>query len=140
VLGVEVGAFARTLSDPPTRARYAQLEQAVAEGVVPPHLLGALEAMLELVLQTRRIRSRHGHEAHQALEGLYHRTSRGTALRRASHDVSRALRALSGQTIERLAISAGPGYHSLTIETDRCRAIVRLDAAGARVDSLEVGG
>ena len=83
VLAEEVGVFARTLKDPDTRERYAQLGAAVQQGTVPAHLVGFLETMLELVLQTQRVRRQHGPDAEQALLRLFHRTPRGAALAQA---------------------------------------------------------
>ena len=140
VLAEEVQPFAHTLKDPEARERYLELDRAVQTGLVPPPLVRPLEAMLELVLQTRRVRQRHGPEAEQALTELFYRTERGAGLRRAARDVNTAREAVQGQTLERLSVMSGPGRHTLVINTDRCRLTLRLDAAGARVENLEVGG
>jgi len=140
VLAAEVAAFAQTVRDPAARERYAQLEQAVRAGRVPPALVRALEPLLELLLQTQRIRRQHGPEAEEALLALFYRTPRGAALQQAAREVTQALQALQGQTLERLALVAGPGRHTLVIDTDRCRLTLRIDGAGARVESVEVGG
>jgi hypothetical protein len=140
VLAAEILPFASVLKDPEARERYARLDAAAREGFVPAELVPALEAMLELVLQTRRIRTRQGHEADQAASELFYRTPRGAGLRQAARDVNTALGALSGQTLEGVSVMAGPGRHTLTITTDRCRLTLKLDASGARVENLEVGG
>jgi hypothetical protein len=140
VLEQEVGPFAETLRDPAARERYLALDRAVRGGVVPADLVKPLEAMLELVLQTRRIRQRHGPEGEQALNELFYRTERGAGLRQASREVNAALETFSGQTLEKITLLAGPGRHTLIINTDRARLTLKVDAAGARIENLEVGG
>lgn len=139
VLAEEVEAFAGTLRDPDSRQRYLRLGAAVQQGLVPPELVGPLETMLELLLQTRRVRLRHGADGDRALHDLFHRTPRGAALQRAAREVNHALRVLSGQTLEQMSLSAAPGRHTLVVATDRCRLSIRLDAAGARIEDLELG-
>jgi hypothetical protein len=140
VLDQEVGPFAATLRDPAARDRYLALEQAVRIGRVPADLVKSLETMLELVLQTRRIRQRHGPEGEQALSELFFRTERGAGLRQATRDVNAALEAFRGQSLEKLTLMAGPGRHTLVINTDRARLTLKIDAGGARIENLEVGG
>ncbi len=140
ILLQDVPAFARTLKDPASRERYTALAEAVESGVVPSALLPALEAMLELALQTKAIRRRHGPDAERALTDLFSRTGRGAAQRQAARDVTRALEALTGQTIERISVSAGPGRHTISINTDRAHLTLSVDSSGVQVDRVEVGG
>jgi hypothetical protein len=140
VLAEAAAAFAGRMADPETRERYLELGRAVGEGSVPEPLVPSLEAMLELLLQSGQVRLRHGPEAEGLLSDVYYRTPRGAGLRQAARDVTRALEALRGQTLEKLSVMAGPGRHTLVVDTDRCRLTLKLDAAGARVDKVEVGG
>ena len=140
VLAEEILPFAEVLKDPAARERYARLDEAVRAGAVPSDLVPSLEAMLELVLQTRRLRLRHGHEAEQAASELFYRTPRGAGLRRAAREVNKALETLRGQPLENVSVLAGPGRHTLTIATDRCRLTLKIDAGGARIENVEVGG
>ena len=139
VLAEEVEAFARTLKDPDTRERYAQLSAAVQQSTVPLHLVGFLETMLELVLQTQRVRRQRGPEAEQALLRLFHRTPRGAALAQAAREVNAALAALRGQTLESLTFTPTPRGHSLVIDTTHCSLTLAIDRAGVRVERLEMG-
>jgi hypothetical protein len=139
VLAEEVGVFARTLKDPDTRERYAQLGAAVQQGTVPPHVVGLLETMLELVLQTQRVRRQHGPEAEQALLRLFHRTPRGAALEQAAREVNAALAALRGHVLESLTFSPTPRGHNLVIDTAHCSLTLAIDRAGVRVERLETG-
>ena len=136
----DVPAFSRTLKDPASRERYAQLAVAVDAGVVPPELLFSLEAMLELMLQTRAVRQRHGPDAEKLLTDLFFKTGRGAGLREAAKDVTRALETLQGQTIGKVRVTAAPGRHTIAIETDRAHLTLVVDNGGARVERVEVGG
>jgi hypothetical protein len=140
ILLQDVPAFARTLKDPASQARYAALAEAVATGSVPAALHGPLETMLELALQTKAIRNRHGPDAERALTDLYFRTGRGAVQRQAARDVTRALEALTGQTIERIAVTAAPGRHVISVNTDRAHLTLSVDRGGVQVDRVEVGG
>ena len=136
----DVPAFSRTLKDSAARERYAELAVAVEAGVVPPELIFSLEAMLELMLQTRAVRQRHGPDAEKLLTDLFFKTGRGAGLREAAKDVTRALSALQGQTIGTVRVTAGPGKHTIAIETDRAHLTLVVDNGGARVERVEVGG
>jgi hypothetical protein len=140
ILAQDVPAFAGTLKDPASRERYAALAEAVEAGLVPPELVAPLETMLELALQTKAIRRRHGPDAERALTDLFFRTDRGAAQRQAARDVTRALEALTGQTIEKISVSAGPGRHTISINTDRAHVTLSVDRGGIQVDRVEVGG
>jgi hypothetical protein len=67
ILAGEIPDFAATLKDPVSRERYLELDRAAREGVVPERLVASLEAMLELLLQTQRVRRRHGPDAEHVL-------------------------------------------------------------------------
>jgi hypothetical protein len=79
-------------------------------------------------------------KAEQALTDLFYRTERGSGLREAAREVNTALEALRGHTIEKLSVTAAPGRHTVAIDTDRCHLTLKLDRAGARIESVEVGG
>jgi hypothetical protein len=136
----DVPAFARTVKDPAVRERYLALAQAVEAGAVPHELLFSLEAMLELALQTKAVHRRHGPDAERTLTDLFFRTGRGAALRQAAQDVTRALEVLTGQTIEKMSVTAVPGRHTITINTDHAHLTLSVDQSGIRVDRVEVGG
>jgi hypothetical protein len=140
ILESEIGAFAETLKDPVARQRYLDLAAATEAGIVPERFVVSLEAMLELVLQTQRVRRNHGPEAEHTLTDLFYRTPRGAGLRQAAREVSRALEALRGHTLENVSVMAGPGRHTLVFRTDQCQLTMKLDAVGARIDKVEVGG
>ena len=98
-----------SLRDAETRAPWEELAAAVDEGGGGGDLLGRLEQILEMTLQTGRVRRVHGAESEQALLRLFHQTPRGAASRRATEAVNRTLASLAGQTIETLLFtSPGP--------------------------------
>lgn len=140
LLREDVPAFANTVKEPAVRERYLQLAEAVETGTVPAELLFVLEAMLELALQTRAVRRRHGPDAERTLTDLFFRTGRGAALRQSARDVTRALEVLSGQTVEKVSVTAAPGRHTITINTDHVYLTLSVDQSGIQVDRVEVGG
>lgn len=136
----EITMFAAALRDPAARARYEELRDAVREGEVGDELAGHLGNVLEVGLQSGRLRKFYGADGEQALARLFHRTPAGAALSDAARSVTEALTALHGQVVEEIRISAlGPGSYGLTIDTDRCQITVRLDRGGVRVENLAVG-
>lgn len=139
VLLEELATLVVSLRDPQTRTPWEELAAAVDAGEVEDSLLGRLEQILEMTLQTGRVRRVHGAESEQALLRLFHQTPRGTASRRATEAVNRTLAALAGQTVETLLFtSQGPGVYRLGIATDHCKLTLEIDRHGVTVESLEV--
>jgi hypothetical protein len=139
VLTSEIVPFAETLRDPGLRERYGELHAAVQAGAVPGSMVGLVEALAELVLQTQRVRRRHGPEAERALSALYYRTPRGAGLRESAREVNAALSALRGQRLEEFAFTPTPGGQRLTIATEQGQVEVLIDRFGVRVERVELG-
>ena len=136
----EIGALGVLLRNPETRARYAELRSAIEAGEVPDELLGHLGNVLELGLESGRIRNLYGADGEQALARVFQRTPAGSERAAGAREVTDALAGLRGQCIEDISISAvGPGSYGITIDTDRCQITLRLDRAGARVENVAVG-
>ena len=136
----EIASFARALRDPAQQARYDELRAAVEEGEVGEELADRLSNVLEVGLQSGRLRRFYGADGEQALARLFHRTPAGARLSQAAKAVTEALEALHGQTIEEIRVSAiGPGSYGLMIDTDRCQLNLRLDRGGVRVENVAVG-
>lgn len=138
VLREELAEFAAAQRNPVSRELYRELVSAVDAGEVPDHLVNALETFLELALHRGRLRRERGAEADEALTDLFYRTPTGAAARKAAHDVTRGLAHLAGHVLERIAVVAYPGGHSVTLQTDRAEVTLELDRGGARVKSVEV--
>ena len=83
--------------------------------------------MLELVFEKGQPSNR------AVLQSVYGKTPRGRQQTRAAREVNQALQALRGQRLENVRLTAGPGRHTLVVETDRVRLTLELDSAGARV-------
>jgi hypothetical protein len=136
----EILSLSQALHDPAARARYEDLSRAVQEGEVGDDLVGHLGNVLEIGLQSGRLRRFYGADGEQALARLFHRTPGGARLSEAAKAVTEALQGLQGQVIQEIAISAlGPGTYGLMIDTDRCQITLRLDRAGVDVENIAVG-
>ncbi len=140
LLAPEITTFAGALHDPTARARYRELHAAVVEGEVDDDLVGHLGNVLEIGLQSGRLRKFYGADGEAALARVYRRTPAGAGPVQAAQEITKALSGLRGQTIADLQISAlGPGSYGLTIDTDRCQISVRIDRSGVRVDNVAIG-
>jgi hypothetical protein len=125
--------------DPARRGRLADLVAAVQDGELPPEEAQALEELLGLGLATGRIRGLYGPEGEQAALATYRRLPGGRELADAAAEVTEALTALEGRTLERSSVSApGPGCYLVTLAADGLELSVRLDRTGARIHSVGV--
>ncbi|HEX6507224.1 MAG TPA: hypothetical protein VF221_06280 [Chloroflexota bacterium] len=136
----EIRSFAGALHDETARARYEELRVAVEDGEVGDELIGHLGNVLEIGLQSGRLRRFYGADGEATLARVFRRTPSGVALSEAASDVTHALTALHGQNLEDIQVSAlGPGSYGLTIDTDRCQINLRLDRSGVRVENVAIG-
>jgi hypothetical protein len=121
------------------RARLAELLAAVDAGEVEGEDAETLEELLELGLQTGRIRAHYGPGGGQAALSLYRRLPRGAELAESAREVTTALRALQGRELGSVELTAvGPGAFSLSIAAGELEVALRLDRQGARVASLGI--
>ena len=135
----EAQAVLALVHDPERRGRLADLVAAVQDGEVGDEDAQSLEELLELGLQSGRIRSVYGPEGEQAALKTYRRLPGGRALADSAADVSEALSALAGKTLDDVRVqSTGPGSYLLTLAVDGLELAVRLDRAGARLHSVGV--
>ena len=119
------------------RARLAELVSDVDEGGVGEDSTELLESVLELGLQTGRIRAYYGPGGEQAAVSTLRRLPKGRERSESAREVSTALQALKGQPIDAVKIAAvAPGAFTITIEAGGVEASVRLDTNGARLTSL----
>jgi hypothetical protein len=123
--------------DDTMRARLAELVSQVGEGDVDGEAAELLESVLELGLQTGRIRAYYGPGGEQAALSTLRRLPRGRVRSDSAREVSKALQALAGARIDAVRIAAvAPGAFTLSIEAGGVEASVRLDGTGARLTSL----
>jgi hypothetical protein len=123
--------------DETIRARLAELVSSVDDGDVGDDSADLLEDVLELGLQTGRIRAYYGPGGEQAAVATLRKLPRGRARAESTRDVSEALGALAGRRLDSVKLAAvAPGAFTLSFEADGFDLSVRLDAHGARVTSV----
>jgi hypothetical protein len=122
--------------DDDMRLRLAELVAEIDDGEVEQSE-GLLEQVLELGLQTGRIRAYYGPGGEQATLRILHRLPRGKARVESAGEVSKALSSLAGKVVERVSVSSvAPGTYLLTLDAGGLELSVRLDPVGARVASV----
>src|SRR5436309_14384143 len=110
------------------RSKLAELVSAVDDGGVDGDSAELLESVLELGLQTGRIRAYYGPGGEQATRSTLRKLPRGRVRSESTREVSAALAALAGAEIESVTIAAlAPGAFTLSIAAGGVRASVRLD-------------
>jgi len=130
----ETQAVLAMVQDEERRGRLADLIAAVAEGEVADAEAEALEELLELGLQTGRLRAVYGPGGEQAALKVFRQLPRGRELGETAREVTEALASLEGKTLETVQIQAvGPGAFLLTLGVDGLQLSIRLDRQGARV-------
>jgi hypothetical protein len=135
----EAQAVLALVSDDERRGRLADLVAAVQDGELDDDTAQALEELIELGLSTGRIRSVYGPEGEQAALKTFRRLPAGRALSESAAEVSTALAALEGRTLESVKVqSAGPGAYVVSVAVEGLELSVKLDRAGARIHSVGV--
>ena len=135
----EAQAVLALVQDGERRGRLADLVAAVQDGELGEDEAQALEEIIELGLSTGRIRGLYGPEGEQAALKTYRKLPRGKELAESTREVTGALAALEGKTLEQVKVqSAGPGAYILSIGVDGLELAIRLDRSGARLHSVGV--
>src|SRR3954451_9375792 len=125
------------LGDGQRRERLADVLAAVDEGRVEGEDAAALGELLELGLQTGRLRSVYGPEGEQAALGLFRRLPQGKELSQSTSELNEALEVLSGRTLEKLSVHVvGPGEYGLSISAEGFELAIRLGRSGARISTM----
>jgi hypothetical protein len=139
VARAEAQAVLAAVQDEERRGRLADLLAAVDDGEVDGDDAQALGEVLELGLQTGRVRALYGPDGEQAALKVYRRLPVGKELGAAAKDVNAALAQLAGRTIEKVSVSAvGPGTHSVTIAADGLELTIKLGRSGATLGTVGV--
>ncbi len=137
VARAEAQAVLAMVQDEERRARLADVVAAIGDGEVTGDDADALAELLELGLQTGRVRAVYGPEGEQATLALYRRLPLGRELTQSTRDLNEALQALEGRQLERVTVNAvGPGEYGVTISTDDYEIVLRLGRAGARLATI----
>jgi RecA/RadA recombinase len=135
----EAQAVLALVHDPERRGRLGDLVAAVQDGELGDADAQSLGELLELGLQTGRIRSIYGPEGEQVALKTYRRLPEGRALADSAAEVTDALASLAGRTLDDVKVqSTGPGSYLVTLAVDGLELSVRLDRAGARVHAVGV--
>lgn len=135
----EAQAVRALASDEGYRERLAALVGAATEGELEAEDAETLEEVLELGLQSGRIRALYGPGGEQAALSLYRRLPRGAELVESAREVSDALRALEGRELGAIELKAvGPGAFTLSLTAGELELSLRLDRQGARLQSVGV--
>jgi hypothetical protein len=123
--------------DDELRDRVVELVAAVDDGRVDGDAAELLESVLELGLQSGRIRAYYGPGGEQAALATLRRLPRGRVRATSAADVSKALTTLVGERLDAVRVGAvAPGAFTLSIEAGGIEASIRLDASGVRLASL----
>lgn len=121
------------------RARLASLRAAAADGEVAGDDAETLQELLEVGLQSGRLRALYGPGGEKAALSTYRRLPNGAAVAESAREVSDALRALAGQELRSISLEAvGPGAFTLSIAAGSAEITIRLDRQGARLHSVGV--
>ncbi|MCP9484483.1 MAG: hypothetical protein MSC30_01360 [Gaiellaceae bacterium MAG52_C11] len=124
-------------SEPGYRDDLAALLAAIDEGELDSPDVTTLERVLELALQTGRVRAIYGPGGEQAALRLYRRLPRGSELGASAAAVTGALTALVGRRLDSVRLEAtGPGSFALAFSLEGADVSIRLDRQGARLTSL----
>ena len=133
----EAQAVLAMVQDAERRERLVSLVTAADEGAVAGEDADALEELLELGLQTGRLRALYGPGGEQAALQTYRRLPSGSAASESARDVSSALATLVGEQLEAVSVSAlGPGAFSLTLAAAGRELTVKLDQSGVSLASV----
>jgi hypothetical protein len=139
VARAEAQSVLAAVRDEDRRAKLGALLAAVDEGSVEGEDADALGELLELGLQTGRVRALYGPDGEQAALKVFRRLPVGRGLGAAAKDVNEALRALEGRAIEQVSVSAvGPGQHAVTIAADGLELTIKLGRAGATLGTVGI--
>jgi len=139
VASAEARAVLSMVQDEERRGKLADLVAAIEDGEVEGDDAQALEEVLELALQTGRVRALYGPEGETAALSLYRRLPRGKELSEAAREVTAALAALEGRAIEKVSVSAsGPAAHVVTVSAEGLELSIRLDRQGARLSTVGI--
>ena len=136
----QIDAFLAAAPEEAARAPYAALRAAIATLEVPDDLADRMRSLIEVLLTSGRIRHAHGPGSELALWALFQQTPRGHDLVASVEGVNAALKRLVGQPLEFVsAVARGPGVYALTLRTRELQMVVRFEATGVRIESVEVG-
>jgi len=135
----QIQAFIDATSDVAARASYLALKTAVEATEIPAEHQARLGTIVEVALQSGRIRRLFGPGAEVSLNALFQKTPRGREIAQSLRELNTALARLKGDEVDEMtAALRGPGSWALTVKTSGCQLVIRFERDGVRVESLEV--
>ncbi len=121
-------------------ARARALAEAARRGSVPPELVGVLERVCTVALETGRARELGRAEAERILAAVHRRTPAGRRAARAVEELNRALAPLAGRRIRSVRAAApAPGRSTISIEVEGIALTLAVGPDGVVVHSLAAG-
>ncbi len=139
LIAPHVAQMAVAATDSASRQRYEELTAALADRHLRPEHEGAVAALLELLINSGRLRNHNGPTAEAVARKLYRRTEAGEAAAASAAAVSAALAKLKDQSIKDLALSLrGPGSFALSLATTDFQMVIRIGPSSCTLESLEV--
>lgn len=135
----EVDAVLAAVPDGEYRERLEQLRDELEAGGVGEAGVEELDRLIEIALQSGRLRAVYGPGGEAAATRLYRRLPSGRELTASAREVAEALRSLSGQQLDDVSLAViGPGAFSLGLTVGGRELTVRLDRQGVRLHSVGV--
>jgi hypothetical protein len=111
-------------------------EELQGDGLGPESAL-ELDRLIEIALQSGRLRAVYGPGGEAAATKLYRRLPSGRELTASAKEVAEALSALSGHVLDDVAVTVnGPGAFGLALTVGGREISVRLDRQGVRLHSV----
>lgn len=139
VVRAEIEALLPALSHERGKA-YQALAEAVAEGEVPSGLVGPLEELLSLALETGRARSVYSAEGERVLTDLFLDTPRGREMSRNLADINRALGVLQGHELSGARVAMRTlGHFTVRIATRGAGVTLSVRPGSVSVESVSFG-
>ena len=121
-------------------APYRDLAQAARGGAVSTELIGVLERVCTVGLETGKARELGRAEAERVLVAVFHRTPRGRALREGLEALNRSLAGLADRRLR--SVRAGmphPGRCTVALELEGLSLTLEVGPDGIRVGHLTAG-
>ena len=139
-LEVALGEVDAVLAAVPAGAYHERLQalrEELTDGAVEEDGARELDRLIELALQSGRLRAVYGPGGEAAATRLYRRLPSGRELAASARDVAEALGSLSGQVLDDVSITVnGPGAFGLSLTVGGREIAVRLDRQGVRLHSV----
>jgi hypothetical protein len=135
----EVDAVLAAVSAGEYRERLELLRGELAGDGLGPESVLELDRLIELALQSGRLRAVYGPGGEAAATRLYRRLPSGRELSASAKDVAEVLGSLSGQVLDDVSLTVnGPGAFGLSLTVGGRELAVRLDRQGVRLHSVGV--